>query len=124
MCRVRNDGRSCRGSVENHRKSFEATDAQIRPWVLSNDHQSQRRHLEYGRQEVFKPVTIDRWVVVIYEQQRRFNDGAAQDMVTGLITAAATLASSSPLPRMSAGKMVKVESLTSSGPLVRLARKR
>ncbi|KAJ7781167.1 argonaute-like protein [Mycena metata] len=33
----------------------------------------------------FKPVTIDRWVVVIYEQQRRFNDGAAQDMVTGLI---------------------------------------
>ncbi|KAJ7047297.1 argonaute-like protein [Mycena alexandri] len=33
----------------------------------------------------FRPVTIDRWVVVIYEQQRRFNDGAAQDMVTGLI---------------------------------------
>ncbi|KAJ7180167.1 argonaute-like protein [Mycena crocata] len=33
----------------------------------------------------FKPVSIDRWVVVIYEQQRRFNEGAAQDMINGLV---------------------------------------
>ncbi|KAJ6539414.1 argonaute-like protein [Mycena capillaripes] len=32
----------------------------------------------------FKPVAIDRWVVVIYEQQRRFNEGAANDMINGL----------------------------------------
>ncbi|KAJ7068346.1 argonaute-like protein [Mycena amicta] len=33
----------------------------------------------------FKPVSIDRWVVVVYEQQRRFNEGAAGDMIEGLI---------------------------------------
>ncbi|KAJ7135279.1 argonaute-like protein, partial [Mycena crocata] len=33
----------------------------------------------------FKPVSIDRWVVVIYEQKRRFNEGAAQDMINGLV---------------------------------------
>ncbi|KAJ7178793.1 hypothetical protein C8R43DRAFT_974408, partial [Mycena crocata] len=33
----------------------------------------------------FKPVSIDRWVVVIYGQQRRFNEGAAQDMINGLV---------------------------------------
>ncbi|KAF7292384.1 Argonaute-like protein [Mycena chlorophos] len=33
----------------------------------------------------FKPVTIERWVVVVYEQQRRFNDQAAQDMIQGLV---------------------------------------
>ncbi|KAF7352729.1 Argonaute-like protein [Mycena venus] len=32
----------------------------------------------------FKPVAIDRWVVVVYEQQRRFNDQSAQDMINGL----------------------------------------
>ncbi|KAJ7682732.1 argonaute-like protein [Mycena polygramma] len=32
----------------------------------------------------FKPVAIDRWVVVVYEQQRRFNEGAANDMINGL----------------------------------------
>ncbi|KAJ7318340.1 hypothetical protein DFH08DRAFT_1086592 [Mycena albidolilacea] len=30
----------------------------------------------------FKPVAIERWVVVIYERQERFNDQAAQDMIT------------------------------------------
>ena len=33
----------------------------------------------------FKPVAIDRWVVVVYEQQRRFNEGAANDMIQGLV---------------------------------------
>jgi eukaryotic translation initiation factor 2C len=33
----------------------------------------------------FKPVEIPRWVVVIYEQQRRFGDNAARDMITGLV---------------------------------------
>ncbi|KAF7365497.1 Argonaute-like protein [Mycena venus] len=32
----------------------------------------------------FKPVTIDRWAIVIYEQQRSFNDRSAQDMINGL----------------------------------------
>ncbi|KAJ7908290.1 argonaute-like protein [Mycena leptocephala] len=32
----------------------------------------------------FKPVSIDRWVVVIYERQGRFNEGAANDMINGL----------------------------------------
>jgi hypothetical protein len=33
-----------------------------------------------------KPVEIERWVVVIYEQQRRFGENAAQDMINGLIS--------------------------------------
>lgn len=32
-----------------------------------------------------KPVSIDRWVVIVYEQQRRFGEQAARDMVAGLI---------------------------------------
>ncbi|KAF7351067.1 Argonaute-like protein [Mycena sanguinolenta] len=32
----------------------------------------------------FKPVSIDRWVVVVYEQQRRFNAQSAQEMINGL----------------------------------------
>ncbi|KAJ7904588.1 argonaute-like protein [Mycena olivaceomarginata] len=32
----------------------------------------------------FKPVAIERWVVVVYERQGRFNDQAAQDMIKGL----------------------------------------
>ncbi|KAJ7459186.1 argonaute-like protein [Mycena galericulata] len=32
----------------------------------------------------FKPVSIDRWVVVIYERQGRFNESAANDMINGL----------------------------------------
>ncbi|KAF8129108.1 hypothetical protein K438DRAFT_2000008 [Mycena galopus ATCC 62051] len=32
----------------------------------------------------FKAVTIERWVVVVYEQQRRFNDKSAQDVIYGL----------------------------------------
>ncbi|KAJ7754236.1 argonaute-like protein [Mycena maculata] len=32
----------------------------------------------------FKPVQIDRWVVVIYERQGRFNEAAANDMINGL----------------------------------------
>jgi eukaryotic translation initiation factor 2C len=30
----------------------------------------------------FKPVAIERWVVVVYERQGRFNDQAAQDMIS------------------------------------------
>ena len=33
----------------------------------------------------FKPVEVLRWVVVIYEQQRRFGDAAAREMVSGLV---------------------------------------
>ncbi|KAF7332103.1 Argonaute-like protein [Mycena kentingensis (nom. inval.)] len=33
----------------------------------------------------FKPVSVDRWVVVVYEQQRRFNEQAANDMISGLV---------------------------------------
>ncbi|KAF7301729.1 Argonaute-like protein [Mycena indigotica] len=33
----------------------------------------------------FKPVAIDRWAVVVYEQQRRFNETAANDMIQGLV---------------------------------------
>ncbi|KAF8992551.1 argonaute-like protein [Cyathus striatus] len=33
----------------------------------------------------FKPVTIDRWIVVIYERENRFNNAAANSMVSGLI---------------------------------------
>ncbi|KAF8127810.1 hypothetical protein K438DRAFT_2000522 [Mycena galopus ATCC 62051] len=32
----------------------------------------------------FKAVAIERWVVVVYEQQRRFNDKSAQDVIYGL----------------------------------------
>ncbi|KAJ7368370.1 argonaute-like protein, partial [Mycena albidolilacea] len=32
----------------------------------------------------FKPAAIERWVVVVYERQGRFNDQAAQDMMKGL----------------------------------------
>lgn len=32
-----------------------------------------------------KPVSIDRWVVIVYEQQRRFGEQAARDMVASLI---------------------------------------
>jgi eukaryotic translation initiation factor 2C len=33
----------------------------------------------------FKPVQIDRWVVVIYETQNRFGEAAAQEMIHGLV---------------------------------------
>ncbi|KAF8138405.1 argonaute-like protein [Boletus edulis] len=33
----------------------------------------------------FRPANIDRWMVVIYERQQRFNQQAAQDMIDGLL---------------------------------------
>ncbi|KAF9247291.1 argonaute-like protein [Melanogaster broomeanus] len=33
----------------------------------------------------FRPATIDRWVVVVYERQGRFTQQAAQDLVTGIL---------------------------------------
>lgn len=33
----------------------------------------------------FKPVTIERWIVVIYERQQRFNEQSAKDMVDGML---------------------------------------
>ncbi|KAG9317400.1 argonaute-like protein [Chiua virens] len=33
----------------------------------------------------FRPATIERWTVVIYERQQRFNQQAAQDMIDGLL---------------------------------------
>jgi len=33
----------------------------------------------------FRPVEILRWVVVIYEQQRRFGETAAREMINGLV---------------------------------------
>jgi len=34
----------------------------------------------------FKPATIERWVVVIYERSQRFGQAQAQEMITGLVT--------------------------------------
>ena len=33
----------------------------------------------------FKPITINRWVVVIYEREQRFNVTAAQEMVRNFL---------------------------------------
>ncbi|KAJ8580661.1 argonaute-like protein [Rhizopogon salebrosus TDB-379] len=33
----------------------------------------------------FKPAAIERWIVVIYERQQRFNQQSAQDMIDGLL---------------------------------------
>ncbi|KAI6152116.1 argonaute-like protein [Pisolithus tinctorius] len=33
----------------------------------------------------FRPATIDRWIVVVYERQQRFNQQSAQDMINGLV---------------------------------------
>jgi len=33
----------------------------------------------------FKPATIDRWVVVIYERSQRFGEGPAEEMIAGLV---------------------------------------
>ena len=33
----------------------------------------------------FKPMEIKRWIVVIYADSRRFNQGAAEEMVRGLV---------------------------------------
>ncbi|KIK94706.1 hypothetical protein PAXRUDRAFT_827744 [Paxillus rubicundulus Ve08.2h10] len=33
----------------------------------------------------FRPAAIERWAVVIYERQQRFNQQAAQDMIKGLV---------------------------------------
>ncbi|KAF5388155.1 hypothetical protein D9615_000461 [Tricholomella constricta] len=32
----------------------------------------------------FRPAEVTGWCVIVYEQQRRFGEGAAQDMITGL----------------------------------------
>ena len=33
----------------------------------------------------FRPASIERWIVVVYERQQRFNQQAAQDMIDGLL---------------------------------------
>ncbi|KAF9226544.1 argonaute-like protein [Gyrodon lividus] len=33
----------------------------------------------------FRPASIERWLVVVYERQQRFNQQAAQDMINGLL---------------------------------------
>lgn len=33
----------------------------------------------------YKPAAIERWVVVVYERQQRFNQAAADEMVSGLL---------------------------------------
>ncbi|KAJ7157556.1 argonaute-like protein [Mycena crocata] len=33
----------------------------------------------------FKPVSVNHWVVVIYEQKRRFHENAAREMINGLV---------------------------------------
>ncbi|KIJ70038.1 hypothetical protein HYDPIDRAFT_35479 [Hydnomerulius pinastri MD-312] len=40
----------------------------------------------------FRPATIERWVVVVYERQQRFNQQAAQDMINGLTQSCAAVA--------------------------------
>ncbi|KAH9951622.1 argonaute-like protein [Amylocystis lapponica] len=37
--------------------------------------------------QFFLPAKIDRWVVVVYEREQRFNQNTAREMVQGLITA-------------------------------------
>lgn len=33
----------------------------------------------------YNPAAIDRWIVVVYERQQRFNQQSAQDMIAGLV---------------------------------------
>jgi eukaryotic translation initiation factor 2C len=33
----------------------------------------------------YKPASIDRWVVVVYERQQRFNQQSADEMTAGLM---------------------------------------
>jgi eukaryotic translation initiation factor 2C len=33
----------------------------------------------------FRPASIERWIVVVYERQQRFSQQAAQDMIDGLL---------------------------------------
>jgi len=33
----------------------------------------------------FKPATIEKWIVVIYERQQRFTQQSAQDMIDGML---------------------------------------
>jgi eukaryotic translation initiation factor 2C len=37
------------------------------------------------QRKFFRPATIDRWVVVVYERQGRFGQQAAQDLVSGML---------------------------------------
>lgn len=34
--------------------------------------------------KLYKPASIQRWIVVIYERKQRFSESAADDMVAGL----------------------------------------
>lgn len=34
----------------------------------------------------YSPAIIDRWVVVVYERQQRFNQQSADEMTSGLLT--------------------------------------
>ncbi|EGO01883.1 hypothetical protein SERLA73DRAFT_177463 [Serpula lacrymans var. lacrymans S7.3] len=39
----------------------------------------------------YRPASIDRWVVVVYERQARFNQQAAQEMISGLMSSCASV---------------------------------
>lgn len=41
--------------------------------------------------KLYKPASIQRWIVVIYERKQRFSDSAADDMVNGLRKAASDM---------------------------------
>jgi eukaryotic translation initiation factor 2C len=38
--------------------------------------------------KLYKPASIQRWIVIIYERPQRFSQSAADDMITGLTRAA------------------------------------
>ena len=41
--------------------------------------------------KLYKPATIVKWVVVIYEEPRRFSDRNCDEMIRGLMTACDSL---------------------------------
>jgi eukaryotic translation initiation factor 2C len=46
----------------------------------------------------FKPVHIDRWVVVVYERVQRFGEGPAAEMIAGLVNSCREVGTFSLLP--------------------------
>ncbi|KAJ7689642.1 hypothetical protein B0H14DRAFT_2652713 [Mycena olivaceomarginata] len=60
----------------------EAAYVEVRPRLSPSLHYPRDGAWNMVDKKFFKPVAIERWVVVVYERQGRFNDQAAQDMIT------------------------------------------
>jgi eukaryotic translation initiation factor 2C len=41
--------------------------------------------------KLYRPSTIQRWIVIVFERAQRFSQGAADDMITGLRRATADM---------------------------------